>query len=254
MEATTKEYRILEKISLLSVINQIAKTIFVDKPEGEIEIDSVEKQESAIISISERIKYKLKPYRMIVKGSFDKSNIIISDSPTGNTISQNRCICESASCDINNIFISELKDFKNIQKFKFNYFNRNFFQKLLNRNSKKDLLKNILEISENCSWMIIPEFLSDIIEKSELFERNHTKSESIIYKFGKLSEVNVFINPDEKEANIYFGNYESLTILIDKNIKIDEIKSISNVYKIGQSVVIGYLFIEDGITKSLSLS
>ena len=47
------------------------------------------------------------------------------------------------------------------------------------------------------------------------------------------------------ESKIYFGNYESLTLIVDKNIDTKEIKTNSTTYTKGVSIEVNYLLIEN---------
>jgi hypothetical protein len=71
----------------------------------------------------------------------------------------------------------------------------------------------------------MPTFIFDIIKNSTWFEPNNIHSDSIIHNVGKLDELNVYVNPEEIESRLYFGNYDSISIIINKNIKEDSIKS-----------------------------
>jgi hypothetical protein len=96
----------------------------------------------------------------------------------------------------------------------------------------------------------MPPFILDIIKDSEWFDANNYISESLIYNSGKLSDMNVYVNPNEDESVVYFGNYDSISIIINKNIKEDVLKTAS-FYKEGKSIVVDYLFLETGVTKYL---
>jgi hypothetical protein len=249
---TTKE-NLIERISHLTVINQIVETIYVNESIGQIEIDKTIKENDVIRHINEKLDYKLKSHRLIIKNDyFNKTNIVISDLPKSQTICNNRPICQCVSSDINHIFISELKSFKNIQKSSYQFFNQNFIKRLISPNTESDLVKHILNVSNDCSWIIVPTFILDIIKDSEWFESTHIHSESIIYNAGKLSDISVYVNPEENESIVYFGNYDSISIVINKNIKEDSMKS-AGFYKEGKTIIVDYLFLERGVTKYLAV-
>ena len=253
---TTTETNLIQKISNLSVINQIVETIYVGDTVGKIEVSKTIKEHNVVRNVSEDIEYKLKPHRLIIKShKKHNSTVIISDLPNSKTIIDNKSICHCLSSDINNIFISELKSFKSTQKSTYRFFNQNFLTKLFKKNTKVDLVSQIINLGEDCSWAILPRFIFDIIKDSEWFDATNMVSESIIFNAGRLDDLNIYINPDEDESMIYFGNYDSITIIINKNIREDELKSASSFRKEDKSIIIEYLFIENfnGITKSLQV-
>jgi regulatory protein YycH of two-component signal transduction system YycFG len=79
------------------------------------------------------------------------------------------------------------------------------------------------------------------------------KEDSLIFNVGKLDEIQVYLNPDEDESVVYFGNYDSTTILINKNIQDEDLK-ICSLFKEGRSLIVEYLFLETGRTKLLKVS
>lgn len=256
MIPTTTETNLIQKISNLSVINQIVETIYVGDTVGKIEVSKTIKENNVVRNVSEDIEYKLKPHRLIIKShKKHNSTVIISDLPNSKTIIDNKSICHCLSSDINNIFISELKSFKSTQKSTYRFFNQNFLTKLFKKNTKVDLVSQIINLGEDCSWAILPRFIFDIIKDSEWFDATNMVSESIIFNAGRLDDLNIYVNPDEDESMIYFGSYDSITIIINKNIREDELKSASSFRKEDKSIIIEYLFIENfnGITKSLQV-
>jgi hypothetical protein len=240
---------LLKRISSLTVINQLVETIYVDDSIGQIEVDKTIKDNNVVRHIVEKLDYKLKSHRLIIKShKGNEDSIIISDLPNTPTISSNKPICVSS--DINNIFTSEIKSFKNTQKFKYKFFNQGLFKKIFKKNTEHNLVDHILDLGKDCSWIIMPPFILDIIKDSEWFDANNYISESLIYNSGKLSDMNVYVNPNEDESVVYFGNYDSISIIINKNIKEDILKTAS-FYKEGKSIVVDYLFLETGVTKYL---
>lgn len=249
--ATISQPSLLNRISSLTVINQIVETIYVEDSIGKIEISKTSKDNNVVRHTTESLDYKLKSHRLLIKSHRGHNgNIIISDLPNSPTISSNKPICHCVSSDINNIFVSEIKSFKRTQKFKYSFFNQNLFKRLFNKNTEQNLIDYLLDLGKDCSWIIVPFFIFDIIKNSEFFEPNDSVSESLIYNTGKLSDINVYVNMDEDESVVYFGNYDSISIIINKNIKEDTVKSVS-FYKNGKSIVVDYLFIETGVTKYL---
>lgn len=254
METTINQENLLNEISTLTVINQIVETIYVEEPTGSINISKVVKDGNEIKTINNDINYKLKDHRIIVKSDeCFKSNLIITDNPNKKTIKRNQKICNILSTDINNIFINELQQFKNIEKGEYKYYKQNFFKKLFKKNKKEELIEYILKFSQNCSWAIVPMPIWEIIKESEWFERTSLTAKSLIFCSGQLHGLNIFINPSEDDKVIYFGNFDSIIIVINKNIKTEKLKCISNVYTSGTELMVSYTFIENGLTKALSI-
>ena len=255
MLTDTKEENIINKISKVTVVNQLVETIYVDDSNGSIEKTNTIKEGHIIRETTEKIEYKLKPHRLIVKTQKNSNNhLVISDVPKNNTIFTNKCICDCASIAVNRTFISELKSSRKIQKSSFNFFKQNLLKRIFNKTTEDKLVKNILDFGNGCSWMVVPGFISDIIKESELFNEVENNSKSLIRKEGKLGDIDVYINEDENDSIIYFANYDSITVIINKNIKIDSKPTVSNTYSDGKIVSVEYLFIENGLTKMLTIS
>ena len=255
MLTDTKEENIINKISKVTVVNQLVETIYVDDSNGSIETTNTIKEGHIIRETTEKIEYKLKPHRLIVKTQKKSNNhLVISDVPKNNTIFTNKCICDCASIAVNRTFISELKSSRKIQKSSFNFFKQNLLKRIFNKTTEDKLVKNILDFGNGCSWMVVPGFISDIIKESEWFNEVENNSKSLIRKEGKLGDIDVYINEDENDSIIYFANYDSITVIINKNIKIDSTPNVSNTYSDGKIVSVEYLFIENGLTKMLTIS
>jgi hypothetical protein len=250
-EALNKE-SLIQRITDLTVLNRLVETIWVDSSQGQIETTNVVKEGDDVKNLIDIINFKLKSHRLIVKNR-KGDNIVISDLPRPKTISKNKPVCICASTDVNKVFISELKSFKNIQKRNFKYFNQSILKRLINPNKDSDLVKCIMDYGSDCSWIIVPTFINQILSDSEWFDSKHEISESLIYHAGHLGDLSVYVNPDEEESTVYFGNYDSITIIINKNIQLEEYKSLS--YDNSDMImVVDYLFIERGLTKYLTFS
>jgi hypothetical protein len=132
MTTVLQQETLVDRISKLTVIDQIVETIWVDDPIGQIEINKTIKDGDIVKNISETVNYKLKSHRLIVKKNNKKHNqVVISDLPKSQTLCNNRETYQCLSSDINRIFISELKSFKSTQKYSYKYFSQNFFSKLI---------------------------------------------------------------------------------------------------------------------------
>jgi hypothetical protein len=236
---------LVEQIANLSSLNQIIETIIVDDNDGSIKINKTIKDSNSIKNIDEEISYNLKSTRLIIKTDDELvNNIVISDIDR-ETIVKNRPICECISKNTNNIVSREFRKLSNVQHYKINFFNQSFFKKLFNPINHKEVFEKIKELAKNNSWMIIPPTLMDLFENESTFQKIEAECESIIHQFGHLENVNVFMNPDQKENCIYFGSYESLTLIVNKNLTTKEIKTNSTTYTKGLSMEVNYLLIEN---------
>jgi hypothetical protein len=242
---------LLIEISNLTVINQIIETIYVSDSVGQIEINKITKEDDFIRNINEVIDFKLKSHRLIVKCN-EELQVIISDVPYSKNTCSRKSVCQQISSDINKIFINELKDFKNIEKDEYKFFNQNFLKRILNPNTEYNLVNKLLSFGHGCSWMIVPVFLYDIIKDSRLFESSYNKSGSLIYQVGILNNIVIYLNPDQDESFVFYGNYDSAAIILNKKIKEDVIKS-TLVFSESKSIKIEYQFIELGKTKMLHI-
>jgi hypothetical protein len=192
----------------------LVETIFVNESEGEIEICETNKINGVVKRSTHKISYKLHPHRMIVK-SCNHNHLIISDSRKSKTISTDKCVCDCAAEDVNSVFISELKSSKKTIRDSFNYFSQSLIKKMINKNTDEKLLKKIVEYGKESSWVIIPKFLFDILKTSKLFTPVDCPINTLITNVGKLDNLSVYVNTQNEESELFFGNYDSLTIIIN---------------------------------------
>ncbi len=242
---TIKGIDLINELLKLPILSQLGETIKVDEQKGDIVIDNIFKNDNNIIEkTSNTVPYKLKTQRLTIKNS-QSSTLIISDLPSGETISSGENILDRFCSDISNHFISDISLFKNTKRYKFKYFNQGIIKSIMNKNKKSDLLKYILDIGKSSSWIIISSKIFDIIKDLDIFEYQDDKNSFSIYKCGKLFNINVYLNKEETNSIIYFGNNKSVTNIINKNIEEDDIKY-SSILKTGKSISVGYLFLETG--------
>ena len=247
------EHDILKRLKQLSVISHLVNTLYVDKSTGEIETTRIIKEYESIRNITEKIEYKLKSHRILHQKHKDNLDLIISDLAFSKTLKTNNKICECMSENLNRIFISELKSFRNIQIGHFNFFNRGFWKKTLFPKKEKQLIEEIIKFGGESSWIIVPNNILNIINKSILFEELKFEEDSIIHRVGKLGDFTVFLNPDEKENDIYYGNYDSITLLLNKEVKEKKLRS-SPFGNESVTYTVEYLFLESGNTRLLHIS
>jgi len=243
---------VLERLKVLSVMNQIVNTIYVDETCGFFEEKIFQKSGNSLIEKLEKHRYKLKSHRILTKFKENGTNLVISDITFGKTIDTNSKICESISKNINQIFISELKNFKNIEKVEWKYFPSNFFSKIFFKKGPDDLVKNILEKSLGFSWIMISNPIYNELKKSRIFEPIKDEEKSIVKKVGKIKELDVFLNPEEKEMVIYFANYDSILLLLKKELELKFLPPIQ--FSDKRSYTIEYLFVEKGRTLQMKIN
>jgi hypothetical protein len=249
MTTLTSEIGYGEKIlNRLKSINELVETIYVDESSGEISICKTIKEYNSVRNITEKIIYMLKSHRILVKeDSCDNSKMTISDQPLSQTICINRSPCQCASYDIMNIFISEISKFKNVENSTYNFFKQGFFKKLLNENSEYDLIERILKNGKNSSWIIVSKRILNIIKNSDKFHSNKKKT-----SIGHLDNMNIYLNPNMDDDNVYYGNYDSMLIIINRNIKEEDTTSPSY-NREGMNITIEYCFVETGNVKILNI-
>lgn len=245
MDSLVDNQSFIEQITSLSSLDQIIETILVNDKIGTIEIFKTIKDVDSVRNITDKIEYRLKSTRLVIKSddNFNK-NIIISDIDS-ETIRNNRPLCECVARNTNNIFAKEFGKLKNTIDHKITYFNQGFFKKIFYQISKRDLLEKIQELSIGYSWLVIPKKLVDFFVEVGNLEENKAKCESLIYNLGKFEDLNVYVNPNQTDSKIYFGNYESLTLIINKNLETKKIKTNSTTYTKGISMEVNYLLIEN---------
>lgn len=242
---TSDTEALVGRISKMTIFEQFAQTFFVDDKIGVIEIQNTFREKESHKFVKTEISYELKNHRIISK-NINSSNIIISDLTESSTITIDKSICRCVSSDLNKLFIQELSRFEKIQKYEFNFFNQNIFKRLFFPNKHQDLINKFKEVGENMSWAIIPYKLLPQLYKSEELKLSKEDNEKLIYNLGSLNHIEIYVNPDDDSNKIYFGNYESIIILANKNMNIFENNQ-------GMNYNIEYLFIENGLIKSLQI-
>jgi hypothetical protein len=210
-----------------------------------VEIEKSYRVENVLKFIRTEIAYNLKNHRVISK-KLNSANLLISDLTEGSTIQVDKSICRCVSSNLNKLFIRELNRFQDSESFEFNLNSQNIFKKYLNPNTKEDLVKKFLQISKEMTWAIIPYNLQSIFFESEKLQLSKEDNEKIIYKLGTLENVDIYVNPDDESGKIFFGNYDSIIILANKNMKVFENNQ-------GTNYNFEYLFIEQGKIKSLQV-
>lgn len=244
--------KLLDEINCLSVVNQLVETIWVDSPNGEIETCRISKENGLVRSVVEKVKYNLKSFNLFIKPNPSSEDIIISDLPSSKTITRNQSIDMKASDNINLVFINEIDKFKNTQLIKYPYFRLGVIPKILGWNRKSKLIEKISECSRGCSWMIVSQKVLDILEGTENFEKINNFSRTIFKLVGKIGETNIYLNPAEERNVAYFGNYDSITLVLNRNMQEKECLWHFTEYD-SKLLIVEYLVYENGLTKKLIL-
>lgn len=233
------------RISNMTIFEQFAQTVFVTDSQGIIDVENTYRELNSIRFIKTEIVYQLKNHRVISR-TINSSNIVISDLTHDSTISIDKSICKCVSSDLNKLFFQELNRFESTENFEFNLFSQSIFKRLLNPNKNKDLINKFIEVSDGMSWAIIPYNLLHIFYESDKLTLSKEENDKIIYHLGSIEGVNIYVNPDDNSGKIFFGNFNSIIIIANRNMNIFDDKK-------GRNYNFEYLFLEHGKTKSLQI-
>jgi len=236
---------LIARISKLTTFDQFAQTLFVEHSHGVIEVEKSYKELHTLKFVRTEIAYTLKNHRIISK-DLNSTKIFISDLTETPTISIDKSICRCVSSDLNKLFIKELDNFENVDSDNFNLFSQNMFKKIFNPNTNEDLINKFLDFGMGMTWAIVPYNLLSLFYESDKLNLCKESNEKIIYRLGRMENIDVYINSDDESNKIYFGNYDSILILANKFINIVENNR-------GKNYNFEYLFIEQGKIKKLQV-
>jgi len=236
---------LVKRISKLSIFDQFAQTLFVDHTNGLLEVEKSYRESNILKFVRTEIAYQLKNHRIISK-NLKSNNIIISDLTECSTITVDKSICRSVSSNLNKLFIRELESFQDVERHKFNLYSQNIFKKYFFPNTDKKLIDKVIELGDSMSWVIIPYKLLNTFYNSDQIELHKEEGHKIIFRLGDVGNLHIFVNPDEKSGKIYFGNFDSIIIVANKELKITPIEN-ETTYDFE------YLFIEEGPIKILEV-
>jgi len=250
MELVANNPIVVEELTPLTTLSQFVETIFVEDNSGLIELNKTVKISDEIHNITTQINYNLKTTRLKIKScKLLKGKVMISDLAGDQTILKGDSNCELLCKNVNGIFAVEFDNFDNVKIERFNLYKQNFFKKIFYPNTESELMTKILELSIGKSWILLPEIFSDLINESEDFIRYDNYVKNFIYSIGRLGECIVYINSQET-SHIYFGNYESVTIIINKNMEVVDVRSSQDPFQDSKKINISYEFIQnDQITR-----
>ena len=245
MDTIVDNITFIEQVTNLYSLNQIIETILVDENQGSINVQKTVKLGDSVKVINEDINYKLESTRLIIKSDSEfTQNIVISDIDI-ETIMNNKSLCDCIARNTNNIFAKEFSKFKDTINQTINYFNQGFLQKIFNKTKNEQVVSKIEEIAKGNSWMIIPQKFVEIFRSSSKFQENKVENPSLIYNFGNIGDYQIYLNPNQRESKIYFGNYDSITLLVNRNLSTEDLKTNSSTYTQSMNMGVNYLFIQN---------
>lgn len=245
MDTIVDNITFIEQVTNLYSLNQIIETILVDENQGSINVQKTVKLGDSVKVINEDINYKLESTRLIIKSDSEfTQNIVISDIDI-ETIMNNKSLCDCIARNTNNIFAKEFSKFKDTINQTINYFNQGFLQKIFNKTKNEQVISKIEEIANGNSWMIIPQKFVEIFRSSSKFQENKVENPSLIYNFGNIGDYQIYLNPNQRESKIYFGNYDSITLLVNRNLSTEDLKTNSSTYTQSMNMGVNYLFIQN---------
>ena len=245
MDTIVDNITFIEQVTNLYSLNQIIETILVDENQGSINVQKTVKLGDSVKVINEDINYKLESTRLIIKSDSEfTQNIVISDIDI-ETIMNNKSLCDCIARNTNNIFAKEFSKFKDTINQTINYFNQGFLQKIFNKTKNEQVISKIEEIAKGNSWMIIPQKFVEIFRSSSKFQENKVENPSLIYNFGNIGDYQIYLNPNQRESKIYFGNYDSITLLVNRNLSTEDLKTNSSTYTQSMNMGVNYLFIQN---------
>lgn len=251
MELIDNPQTLIEQITNLTRLNQIIETVVVNESIGTIEVSKTIKEVDSIRQINEEISYKLKTTRLLIRSNQEKS-LVISDTDD-QTITKNSKLCDCIARNTNMIFSKECSKLKNAIKYNINYFSQSLFKKIFNKTKKKDVFDLIDQIGEKYSWVAIPLQFKNLFDDDKNFFKSETEDQRIIHIYGRYKNLSIYVNVDQSQPTMYFGKYDSLTLIINKNFLISDIKTLSEIYTEGKNISIEYLFIENQPISSLTI-
>jgi len=237
------EKDLLKKIKKLSVIKNLVKTVIVDDPKEEVIIKKTSTINNIKTTWKEKITPKLKKHNLIYKNSGD-INLIITDEVNYKTILSDKKVCDCVSSRINREFLLDVKNFNDIKVKEWKFFNRNIISRCLFPKDKKKLINKIIEKSVDFDWIIISPKILNYLKSTNYFYTQEIKDSSIITNVGILKfdnlKLDVFLDNELEKEKIWFGNYNSVTLILKDKLDVKKLNSTS--FSIG----IDYQFIKTG--------
>lgn len=205
-------------LSEINSLSQLMDLVLVPSNTGKIKSSKTIKENNKYKTIDEFVEYKLE--QVCVSLPFDDNNIGFFSK-----------------------YISELKNFERLEKMSFKFFKQNFIEKLFFKRKNSDLINKIKEFKEKYSWIIVNKRVLVILEKSDSYSENLSKDLYKLGSLGKLDLFNIYLNPDEKDDCIYFGNFQTSSLLINKNT-----------VESSTEFQLNYLFVESGDSLQLQIT
>ena len=245
MELIADNKTIVEEIFKLTSISQFIETIFVEDSIGKIDYHTTVKLGDKLTSISKVISYNLKSSKLTIRPCKTlQGKVMITDLVKNKTIFTGTTNCELINKHINNIFAIEFSTLGEVLTEKFPFYKQSIIKKVFNRNTEKKLYDKILKLSQNKTWVILPENLLYVLENEKEFMKSKNNEKNSLFLAGNLGNTSVYTNPEEL-TNIYFGNYDSITLILNKNLKIEDLKPYHEHYFQTTKITVDYEFIQN---------
>lgn len=245
------ERGLIDRIKKLSLIDELVSTTFISGDESLIKLRETKKIEGIETSKTVDHQIHLKKTQIIYKDT-SKYSIIITDETGGDTILLDKKICEYVSERLNRQFLGHLSENKsNICKW--SYHDRSKLARTLLGRNPKTLMKKIIETGVKWDWTIMHEDVFKKIEKSTFFfsEIGNDCCGVIHRGFIKMDNfsIRVYTSTEIEENKLYFGNQDSVHLLLKKKFDIKKIQGDSGSFSIG----VDYSFVSCGEVSTLEL-
>lgn len=221
MTETLDKRNLVRPKSTSMFVNQIVETIWVDSPKGEIDICKIQKNEGLVKTITQKLHYSLKSFRLLVKPYSELDSIVITDGPSSQTISLGKSLDMKASDDINQIFFHEVDKFKSTKVESLRFFKK-YFNIFTNWNRYEKLQKKIDNYLQDSSWIVVSPISLEIMKNLIGYTTKEDNSKLSLKRVGQYKGIDVYLNSLEERNVLYFGNFNSATILLNKTIEQDE--------------------------------
>ncbi len=200
------------------------KDVIIDK----LENMSIVNNMVNVFLLSSKIDKKiLNEHTLTFKKTLNGNIIISSDVGCEKTIFNNIKIYDCVSLRINSEFINMLSEFS--RELKIGYVDR-FYKFISKFSCKKCILRLIFKYSSNKDWVLIGDNndIYDLISKCKSFEHSFIESDSNIKNIGSviINGRKIIVYQSSNISNrIYFGKYDDVSIMISKDIKLEQIKN-----------------------------
>lgn len=245
------EKGLIDRIKKLSLIDELVATTFISGNEGSIKLRQT--KDISGIKTSKTIDYSLdlKKTQIIYKDS-EKYSLIITDETGGDTILLDKKICEYVSERLNRQFLEHLSQ-NRVNTCKWSYCKKSSLTRALLRRNPKTLMKKIIETGVKWDWVIMHNHIFTKIKDSTFFfDEPGNDCCGIIHRgFIKMDKfsIKVYTSNEIEMGKIYYGNKNSVHLLLKKKFDIKKLPKDSGSFSIG----VDYSFVSTGEVSSLEL-